>query len=795
MQAVFASLLALATVQSAQAAVTKRVTCSTGQTTANAACCVLFPIMDDLQTNLFENECGEDAHESLRLTFHDAIGFSPTLGMVNTTLSDWPRQLNFFHSGGGADGSISVFDEIETAFPANAGIDDIIDAQAPILARHNTTISPGDFIQFAGAVAVSNCPGAPRLEFLFGRPPPKAASPIGLVPEPFDPLDKVLPRMADAGFSPAELVALIASHSIAASDLIEPDHPGTPFDSTPGIFDTQLFIETQLRGTTFTGTGGHNGEVMGSVKGTIRLETDHQMARDPRTNCAWQSLASSQTRMQTNFRAAMSKLAILGQDRSSLIDCSDVIPIPPPLVGHPHLPAGVSPSAVEQACATSPFPVFTADPGPATSVAPVPPHALEHKDVALRQHDLRDRNSMRQHVELLRGCHCLPMPHTPSLPRTPLSLSHYRRKVQVPSRGPRCERENINAVPFEDRQGCSVHPYYRATLLCWDAGGCDKIRALPTFLGPFVTNADALLWCVDSNDRERMEESVEQLQSNFELLAELEPARGANIPVLIIATKKELPNAMPLPELEQIFAQAVAGRATRLASTTTTEPFRKGEALYEAFEWLIGEIRSVQAGRSPTDLEPGHPPALETLPDPRAPEHLDKLLNSWVERADAGADESSKQFLQQFADVNLPAWDHYMHIQIAYVVLSVHGRQKGKNMIFDGIEHYIAQSSRTNGRTFHFTMTYFWIQMVHFGLERVRLFRRKSQAADSDSIVTLTDDDPIKLFPFFLLTNPFLADGRLWADYYSTDVLMSAEARKSFVVPDKQPLPDVVRIE
>lgn len=40
-------------------------------------------------------------------------------------------------------------------------------------------------IQFAGAVGVSNCPGAPQLSFFLGRPPPAAASPDLLVPEPF----------------------------------------------------------------------------------------------------------------------------------------------------------------------------------------------------------------------------------------------------------------------------------------------------------------------------------------------------------------------------------------------------------------------------------------------------------------------------------------------------------------------------------------------------------------------------------------------------------------------------------
>jgi cytochrome c peroxidase len=29
--------------------------------------------------NLFDEGCSEEVHESLRLTFHDAIGFSPAL--------------------------------------------------------------------------------------------------------------------------------------------------------------------------------------------------------------------------------------------------------------------------------------------------------------------------------------------------------------------------------------------------------------------------------------------------------------------------------------------------------------------------------------------------------------------------------------------------------------------------------------------------------------------------------------------------------------------------------------------
>ena len=63
------------------AALTRRVACPDGKNTAtNAACCQLFAVADDLQKNLFDNGgCGEDVHESLRLTFHDAIAFSPSM--------------------------------------------------------------------------------------------------------------------------------------------------------------------------------------------------------------------------------------------------------------------------------------------------------------------------------------------------------------------------------------------------------------------------------------------------------------------------------------------------------------------------------------------------------------------------------------------------------------------------------------------------------------------------------------------------------------------------------------------
>lgn len=164
----FKALLAFASLASlSYAAITKRVACADGVHTAtNAACCAWFPVLDDLQTNLFDSQCGQDAREALRLTFHDGIAFSPTLG------------------GGGSDGSIITFASTELTFPPNDdfGVSDIVDSLTPLVGQFNVT--PGDLIAFAASVAMSNCEGVPTLQFLTGRAPPVAAAPPGLVSSP-----------------------------------------------------------------------------------------------------------------------------------------------------------------------------------------------------------------------------------------------------------------------------------------------------------------------------------------------------------------------------------------------------------------------------------------------------------------------------------------------------------------------------------------------------------------------------------------------------------------------------------
>ncbi|KAF9473272.1 manganese peroxidase 1 [Pholiota conissans] len=338
------------------AGLVRRVTCANGKTTTNAVCCPLFDAVDFLQTNLFDGgECGEEAHSALRLTFHDAIGFSIHGG-----------------KGGGADGSILVFNATELQFHANGGIDDITSRQFPVFQAVNEQfgLSPGDFVHLAGAVGTANCPGAPRLEFMFGRPPPVAPAPDLTIPEPTDNVTSILARFADAGFSPEEAIALLSSHTIAAADVVDTTIPGTPFDSTVGTFDSQVFLEVLLKGRSFPGNGSQPGEVLSPLAGEMRLQSDFVLSQDPRTACFWQAMVNK--RMTTQFKAAMAKLQTLGQNTRKLVDCSDIVPVPAAFAGPITFPASFSMADVQIACPQQAFPSLATVAGPAPTVAPVP---------------------------------------------------------------------------------------------------------------------------------------------------------------------------------------------------------------------------------------------------------------------------------------------------------------------------------------------------------------------------------------------------------------------------------------
>lgn len=115
-------------------------------------------------------------------------------------------------------------------------------------------------------------------------------------------------------------------------------------------------------------------------------------------------------------------------------------------------------------------------------------------------------------------------------------------------------------------------------------------------------------------------------------------------------------------------------------------------------------------------------------------------------------------------------------MRIAWLYLKREGRQKGMQLIFDGIKNFIANSDRTKrsrGTTFHTSMTYFWTHMVHFAIE-------SNKTAGND-------------FKTFLLLNPQLSNGGLFLHYYTKKLMLETpEPRNTVVLPDKHQLPSII---
>jgi manganese peroxidase len=68
-----------------------------------------------------------------------------------------PAKLISLRRGGGADGSVLIAPFAEADFDVNAGLNDSINNLLHFMPMH-PAVSPGDLVQFAGAVALSNCP-------------------------------------------------------------------------------------------------------------------------------------------------------------------------------------------------------------------------------------------------------------------------------------------------------------------------------------------------------------------------------------------------------------------------------------------------------------------------------------------------------------------------------------------------------------------------------------------------------------------------------------------------------------
>jgi len=122
----------------------------------------------------------------------------------------------------------------------------------------------------------------------------------------------------------------------------------------------------------------------------------------------------------------------------------------------------------------------------------------------------------------------------------------------------------------------------------WDVGGREKIRPLWRH---YYQSVNALIFVVDSNDHDRIEDARDQLQDMLreELLE--------NVPLLVFANKQDLPRAMKPAEIaEKLCLGSLRSRTWYIQGSSGID----GTGLYEGLDWLLD---AVVEGKASTSLK------------------------------------------------------------------------------------------------------------------------------------------------------------------------------------------------
>lgn len=120
--------------------------------------------------------------------------------------------------------------------------------------------------------------------------------------------------------------------------------------------------------------------------------------------------------------------------------------------------------------------------------------------------------------------------------------------------------------------------YKNISFTVWDVGGQDKIRPLWRH---YFQNTQGLIFVVDSNDKERVEEAKDELQK----MLQEEDLREAVL--LVFANKLDLPNAMTPSEItDRLGLNQLRSRKWYIQATCAPQ----GQGLYEGLDWLSAKL-------------------------------------------------------------------------------------------------------------------------------------------------------------------------------------------------------------
>ncbi|KAJ6577808.1 heme peroxidase [Mycena capillaripes] len=265
----------------------------TASNAKNSQCKPWYGIRDDVMGGIYHGRCNYLARAAVRLAFHDAGPYSNALKAAGKT-------------NGAADGSLLI-STAEQSRPENNGLQGIVAALKSLPQKYN--VSPGDVLHLAGTLAVLACPGGPVINTYIGRKAPAAnyTAPDGLLPNPNSPVSALLARFADMGFTTRELMALMGAHSTAKQRFVDTRRASQSMDSTVEIWDVRYYSPT-------------------AAPGTYRLNSDVNFAHNATTQQDFNRFVGKQDDWGREYAAAHEKMSLLGLDKNTLTDCTEIMP-------------------------------------------------------------------------------------------------------------------------------------------------------------------------------------------------------------------------------------------------------------------------------------------------------------------------------------------------------------------------------------------------------------------------------------------------------------------------------------
>eukprot|EP01004_Peranema_trichophorum_P009407 NODE_8150_length_705_cov_42.924399_g7531_i0.p1 GENE.NODE_8150_length_705_cov_42.924399_g7531_i0~~NODE_8150_length_705_cov_42.924399_g7531_i0.p1 ORF type:complete len:179 (-),score=37.40 NODE_8150_length_705_cov_42.924399_g7531_i0:140-676(-) len=112
-------------------------------------------------------------------------------------------------------------------------------------------------------------------------------------------------------------------------------------------------------------------------------------------------------------------------------------------------------------------------------------------------------------------------------------------------------------------------------LNAWDIGGQKAIR---TYWSNYYDQTDVLVFVVDAADSRRLEETGAELNQL------LEEEKLKEVPILVLANKQDLANAMPAAEIaERLNLHSIRDRHWQIQACSA----KTGDGLQEGMEWAV----------------------------------------------------------------------------------------------------------------------------------------------------------------------------------------------------------------